>query len=1845
MKRVVWSCVIALTLAAVPAAAATREQALPETVGTPREPGERAAEMRALQESLAARGAVEPALRRPVMVQLSETGIDNVEGSPEGKQRVGVALKLGTAVDFSVRGSVRTAAFQVPGATALRLHLTGVDLPAGARLYVYNLAGQAFGPYTRRGPLGDGVLHTNTVLGERLLLQLHLPADARAPELTVAEVGVLGSGFTASRAEDTEDAAVARMLFQSEGSLYVCTGALVADTVASSVIPYLLTDSQCIGSSDEAASLETFFDGQHNGDTLGATIKSDDSTLLQLASTPVTADGITTYLGWDELELHPAAAGFLSPGGVVSGSGAVVKGLGRAPASYPQLPGSAEKSLHSETASDPSGNSLWISSLNVPWAGQLPGGGWHSDCYGTARMYPGMHYAPCGIVSFVDAVSGLRTTTNNSYVYTFYDACGTWLYEDRFYGLYDGWSGGQYLTSGTEMNAIVHTVGPNPCPGIWRVDLVFTQTFTNGGTLTTTASKEFSVYPSQADAEAAAAAADAPQPPPTDGPIDPAEQLGDSDSEKPVHCKQAGDPVDTATGNFWHTFCDLAIPGRGPAIDLTRTYNSLAAADDGPFGFGWSSSYDMSLTLEPSTVVVHQEDGAQARFTFDGTGWTAPPRVLATLESNADGTWTFTRLSREAFTFDASGRLAGIEDLNGYRTTVDYPSASTMVVTDPAGRSLTFTFTGSRVASVQDSSSPARTLTYGYDAAGNLTDVVDVGGGHWQFTYDGDHRLLTMRSPRYHGDAATTPAPVLTNHYDSAGRVDWQTDPLGRLTTFDYTSKPGSTRVTDPKGNVVVYGYTHSLLTTLTTSGGSWYYRYDPDTLGRISEFDPNGHTRTSAYDSAGNLLSTTDGLGRTTTYTYNALRQATSMTDPMQVTTTMTYDSAGNLLTRSTPLDAGATATTTWSYDDPAHPGDVTSVTDPNGHATAMTYDAFGNLTAVTDAEGNTTTHGYDTGRGWRTSTVSPKGNTTTYAYDAHGRPTVTRNPMSIQTVSHYDADGNLDSFTDADGRTTLYAYNAAGERVSSTRPDGTVLRTDYWPDGTLRRQYDGASQATVYAYDPLGHLASVTDPLGRITRFRHDAIGNLITRTDPSGRITTHTWDAADQLVAIDYSDPGTPDVSIGYDSNGQRTSMTDGTGTTTWTWDSLRRMTSMTNGAGRTVGYQYDLGDRLTAIVYPGGTGTVSRGYDDAGRLTSVTDWNNRQTAFGYDAESHLTTLTYPNGATATMTHDPAGRPASIRHAPTANPAAPFASFVYGRSGAGRINSVTSTGVPADNHTYAYDPLGHLTGVDAATYGLDAADNLVKRLDNTQQVFDAANQMAAVATLPPISLVGTASAGDSTSGSLTLALPAGTAAGDLVLLAASLANGKTVATPTGYTVVGTYSSGSSNTAAKIVLFRRTVVAGDASVTVSFTGKIAKTAALAVYRGVHTTSPIDVVSSGSTAAGTSVTAASLAATAIRDRLVLITGASGTAGTWTMPADMTARVQRTGGTTDAAIADQALAAAGATGTRTAAHSASTQLVGVLVALRPAQTSYAYDPQGNRTGILPVTGAATTLGYDQANRLTAYGTTVTYAYNGDGLRMSRTVSGTATAFTWDTSQELPLLLTDGTASYVYGPNGLPIAQVTAAGTLYYHHDQLGSTRALTSGTGSVVATYSYDPYGNLAGSTGTAVNPLRYAGQYTDAETGYQYLRARHYDPATAQFLTRDPLVTVTRDAYGYAGRNPLNETDPSGLSSWATTPQNWYNDQYVAGAVNFFRGGYSFGRGTVAVLGGGLLNSTVIGSVLGVPVQVYGAYQVGSGAANMVKGVRQVIEANGQPRVCKSPARWGYDLVSNTVPGGQVLP
>ena len=180
--------------------------------------------------------------------------------------------------------------------------------------------------------------------------------------------------------------------------------------------------------------------------------------------------------------------------------------------------------------------------------------------------------------------------------------------------------------------------------------------------------------------------------------------------------------------------------------------------------------------------------------------------------------------------------------------------------------------------------------------------------------------------------------------------------------------------------------------------------------------------------------------------------------------------------------------------------------------------------------------------------------------------------------------------------------------------------------------------------------------------------------------------------------------------------------------------------------------------------------------------------------------------------------------------------------------------------------------------------------------------------------------------------------------------------------------------------------------------------------------------------------------------------------------------------------------------------------------------------------------------------------------------------------------------------FIYGPSGLPIEQInnTTGAVEYLHHDQQGSTRLITGSTGKVEGKCSYSPYGTPT-CEGTATTPLGYDAQYTSTDTGLIYMRARTYDPGTGQFLSVDPFDSITGAPYNYAGDNPVNAADPSGL--WSLNPIADVSE--AAEAVGHFVAAHKvavgIGLGVLAVATGGAglvavgaFEATTAGAALG---------------------------------------------------------
>jgi RHS repeat-associated protein len=823
-------------------------------------------------------------------------------------------------------------------------------------------------------------------------------------------------------------------------------------------------------------------------------------------------------------------------------------------------------------------------------------------------------------------------------------------------------------------------------------------------------------------------------------------------SELPTGCS-CGDPVDTATGEFWRTFTDVAVPGLGVRLNFTRTYDSAGASTSASLGHGWTDSYNMHLSFDASgNATVGQENGTRVLFHKTAPNYVAATGVLASLVASTGGTYTFTRdATNDRYVFNGSGRLIREVDRNGYTTKLTYNAIGDLTqVTDQTGRSLTFAYGGGQLVSVADPL--GHKTSYTYDATGDLTRVIDPLGRIWAFTYDAKHLLVSITDP--HGGKTT-------NTYDSSHRVTKQLDPAGRTTTFSYNGDPtsatgGTTTLTDPRGVETQYESSQLELTSMkagvgTPEAATTSYQYDPTTFGRTKITDPNGKVTTNTYDARGDLLTTTDPLGEVTKFTYDAEGDRLTATDPLGTKTSYTYDANGNVLASSAPLSGGGTAKRSSTYGTGATAGDVLTSTNPDGMTTTFGYDLAGDATSTTDPLGKRTTATYDSDGRLLTQTT-PDGHTTTKAYDADGELTKTTDALGQSTSYGYDQNGNQISLNDANGHTTTYGYDADNEQTRVTRPDGTTTTTTYDGDGNVLTQTDGNEHTTSYTYDPLNRMATTTDPDGHKTTDTHDGDGNLRSSVDPSGATTTYTYDADNRLAGIEYSDRTTPNVTETYDADGDRTSLRGGTGTSTFTYDTLRSVTSQTNGAGAATSYAYDAAGHMTSVTYPNGQ-TVKRSYDGDGDLSSVKDWLGNTTTFGYDADRNLTRETFPAsaGVVDTSTYDRADRLSAVTDKRGSSTL--FAAS-YARDSTGQLLSDSSA--PAVTHSYRYTSLNQLcyagstnttacasppTG--AVPYRYDAADNLVQT-EQTTQSFNPANQLCWTARPPSSAACGSPPAG---------------------------------------------------------------------------------------------------------------------------------------------------------------------------------------------------------------------------------------------------------------------------------------------------------------------------------------------------------------------------------------------------------------------------------------------------------------------------------------------------------------------
>jgi RHS repeat-associated protein len=953
-------------------------------------------------------------------------------------------------------------------------------------------------------------------------------------------------------------------------------------------------------------------------------------------------------------------------------------------------------------------------------------------------------------------------------------------------------------------------------------------------------------------------------------------------------------------------------------------------------------------------------------------------------------------------------------------------------------------------------------------------------------------------------------------------------DPAKRKITLTVDSSGQVETASDPMGHTVKYAYEGGNLVSVTEPGESsarWKFKY-------------NGvHEMTEMVN----------GLGGKTTTEYNGSNQVSSQTSPLGDTTSFAYEEIGGKAGGAEVEGVAgeeckeekeegeeeceedeevlATREGESSYYAPP-PEEQTTITDEaTGAVEKEHFNGEDELESVTRGYGtaNSTTESFTYNSSYEmTSRTDGDKHTTKYGYDSAGDVTSEENADGDETKWEYNSTHDLTAITNPNGEKTTIERDGNGNAIKVSRPAPREM-----------------TQATKYKYASDGELESMTNPLGKEWKYEYDSYGDRTGETDPEGDKQTWGYNEDSQEtsnVSARGHASGAKESSftttIERDAQGRPVKITNPLAATAkYTYNADSDIEAETNGESQTTKYTYNAEDEPTKVEVPSKAVTETA-YNKDGEIISRTNGEKHTTKYErnvlgevseevnalskkttreYDAAGNLVSVKDPAGRTTSYKYDPANRPTEVSY---------------------------SSGSPS-TIKYEYNENGDRTKITDET-------------GETTDTFDQLDRLT-----------------ESKDGH-----------GDTVKYEYNLADEPTKITyPNGKAITRTYDNDARLKSVEDWLEHTT------SFAYSQDSELTKTTFPTTTSDVDTDAYNDAdAMTEVTMKKSSETLASLVYARNKNTDVTKATSKGLPGEEAPSFSYDENSRLTKGASSAAYKYDAANDPTEIEKSSYAYNAANELEKAANSKKETLDTYSFNEVGQRTKTTPASGPATTYGYDQAGELTAVerpkeGATAeikdSYSYNGEGLRTSQTINGTTSYLAWDTAEtELPLILNDGTSSFIYGLGGIPIEQITSSGTVtYLHHDQQGSTRLLTGSTGTVTGKCTYSAYGTPT-CEGASTTPLGYDAQYTSSDTGLIYMRARTYDPSTAQFLSVDPFVALTSEPYSYAEDDPIDKYDPSGRCGALC----------VGGIV---LGGVAIASGVgEVVIGGGAVVEGVLGAV-----------------------------------------------------------
>jgi RHS repeat-associated protein len=475
-----------------------------------------------------------------------------------------------------------------------------------------------------------------------------------------------------------------------------------------------------------------------------------------------------------------------------------------------------------------------------------------------------------------------------------------------------------------------------------------------------------------------------------------------------------------------------------------------------------------------------------------------------------------------------------------------------------------------------------------------------------------------------------------------------------------------------------------------------------------------NGLVVSLTYNPRGEISSIADSFGHALTLAYNSLGQVTSVTLP-DGSSTITYAWNGNVgqLTSVTYPDNTSVA---YSYQAPKNPWLLTGIEDESAQQYATySYSPAGTITSEEHGNGVNQYALYwiappTPGQGFAMSVTDPLNQIRTVSYtDTNGvyKTTSAQSYCSdcenVQSET-YDSNGNPETVTDLDGHETLYTYDET-RNLEDSRTEGLVGEQATTATRTITTQWHPTFRLQTLISVYAGASATGT-PL-RTTAFTYDSYGNVTNKTITDGTTgATRTW-------AYTYFSGGKYGQLESLD--GPRTDVPD---ITTYTYydctngGGCGQLHTVTDALGHTTTYNsYDANGMALQITDPNGTVTTLA-YDKRQRLTSKTV-GGEETQFAYYPTGLLQRVTMADGSSLSYTYDTAHRLTEMDDSLGNR-------LVYTLDAAGNRRATQvydPSGTLVRSSSNVYNSLGQLwqkltsaaTASTATVYGYDAEGNL--------------------------------------------------------------------------------------------------------------------------------------------------------------------------------------------------------------------------------------------------------------------------------------------------------------------------------------------------------------------------------------------------------------------------------------------------------------------------------------------------------------------------------------------------------